>query len=177
MKTTVPCFPEQQEPKPIEVKRSLSVDLNDLWIRPYVCCANWKIAVIKPTKWKRKISLQAHGGPALWVIFLCVWKQIRGSLCKTCCTTKEKLALWKPGRKVSGSRHVGIAQCLARENKIFCALLFSSVWLPGSNFSPSGRMQCTSLGSGSGKQVVQRGDVFVQLLKVIWKESSINWWL
>ena len=36
MKTTVPCSPQQQEPKPIEVKKSLSVGLNDLWIRPYV---------------------------------------------------------------------------------------------------------------------------------------------
>lgn len=50
MKCTVPSSPEQQEPKHIEVKRSLSVDLNDLWIRPYVCCANWKIALIKTTK-------------------------------------------------------------------------------------------------------------------------------
>lgn len=153
MKTAVPCPPEQQEPKPIEFKRSFSVDLNDLWIRPYVCCANWKIALIKPTKWKRKISLQAHGGPALWVIFLCEWKQIRDSLCKTCCTTKENLALWKPGRKVAGSRHVGIAQRRAQESKVFCVLLFSSVQLPVSNFSPSGRMQCISLGSRSGRQV------------------------
>lgn len=152
MKTTVPRSPEEQEPKPIEVKRSLSVDLNDLCIRPYVCCANCKIALIKPTKWKRKISLQAHGGPALWVIFLCEWKQIPGSLCKMCCTTKEKLALWKPGRKVSGSRHVGIAQRLAQESKIFCVLC-SSVQLPVSNSHPSGRMQCNSLRSGGGRQV------------------------
>lgn len=151
MKTTVPGCQEQQESKHIEVKRSLSVDLNNLWIRPYVCCANWKTVLIKPTKWKRKISLQIHGGPALWVIFLCEWKQIRGSLCKMCWTTKEKLALWKPGREVSGSRHVGRAQCLAQE--MFCVLLFSLVWVPVSHCSPSGRMQCASLASRSRRQV------------------------
>lgn len=80
------------------------------------------------------------------------WKQILGSRCKVCCMTEEKLALWKPGRKGAVSRHVGIAQRLAPESEMFCALLFSSVRLPVSNSSP-GRMQCASPGSGSGRQV------------------------
>lgn len=57
---TVPCFPGQQESKPVGVKRSLSVDLNDLWIGTYVCCANWKIAPINPSKRKREISPPRH---------------------------------------------------------------------------------------------------------------------
>lgn len=57
------------------------------------------------------------------------------------CTTKEELALWKPGRKLSGSRHVGTAQGLAQERRILCVLLLSSVRLPGSNLNPHGRMQ------------------------------------
>lgn len=166
---TVPCSPGQQEPKPVGVKRSLSIDLNDLWIRTYVCCAIWRIALIKPSKWKREIPPQARGGPAPWVIFIWEWKQIRGSLCRTRCTTKEELALWKPGRKLSGSRHVGTAQGLAQERRILYVLLLSSVRLPGSNLSPQGRMQRSSPGSGSGRRVGAQRCCFCAIHEGFWE--------
>lgn len=91
------------------------------------------------------------------------------SLCQTCCTTKEELALWKPGRKLSGSRHVGTAQGLAQERRILCVLLLSSLRLPGSNSSPHGKMQCSSPGSGSGRRVGAERCCFCAVCEGYWE--------
>lgn len=76
-------------------KRARVIEIRSLsagWIRPHVCCANWKIAPIKPTERKRKVSCRHREGcmgdpckcKQTWVPCVrCVSKQRRSWHCES----------------------------------------------------------------------------------------------
>lgn len=176
---TVPCSPGQQESKPIGVKRSLSVDLNDLWIGTHVCCANWKIAPINPSKWKREICppgtrrsrsvgdlyLGMKAGPRLLVSDVLHNKRGAGIV------KARQETLWLQTRRHSSGPGPGEQNslCFVAVISVAARIKLEPTWEDATLFSREWEWK----ESGCREMFA----VFVQFVKVIGKQSSVSQWL